>query len=206
MTRKLKTLGIAMVAVLAMSVVVASAAQAASFTGTPGAVSGKQEGKHEFKTKAGTVKCNTANFTGVAVASSPTQLVTPTYGGCLLGGAVEATVTMNECTYTLSAVTGAVTINCPAGKQIEVDLKEVNCKIDIKAQTVGTLTYTNTIGTGNIAGNKILAHINVTGIHYVLTGTKEKCGVEPGTYTDGTYTGTALFESTVAGGFVEWHA
>lgn len=192
MTRKLKSVGIAMVAILAMSAVVVAAAQAATFTSTKaGAISSEQTTKHEIKTKAGTIKCSSVTFSGVAALSSSTQTLTPTYSGCLLGGVLEVTVTMNGCDYLMNA-SGTIQIACPAGKSIQFDLKEVNCTIHLYSQVLGSASYSNFGGHRTVTYNTSIAH-------YELTGTLAGCGVPPGTYTDGTFKGASTEKSLVGG-------
>jgi hypothetical protein len=119
MTRNLKALGLALVAVCAMGAVMASAASAQgklTSTGpftlvgeqTPGEVS-----KNQLGAFGSTVHCKTAHFTGHKSESTTTPkellasgataaTVTGLYGGCTDGTGRPATVSMTDCDYTLT--------------------------------------------------------------------------------------------------------
>ena len=142
MIRSLKTLGLALVAVLALSAVVASAASAApKLTPVPEeypvTLKGSQvEGVENILELEGTRKteCSTATLEGTfankAAAETSELTATPTYSGCvstILGNKDLTTVTMNGCDYLLKStattegtiktegweVTGSVEIKCP---------------------------------------------------------------------------------------------
>src|SRR3954453_13126535 len=88
MNRKIKALGLALMASLALTAVLASAASAAgTFTSssTHTILSGTQTTAHEFSAGSGfgKIKCSTATFAGTSSATSEThQTITPTYEGC----------------------------------------------------------------------------------------------------------------------------
>jgi hypothetical protein len=117
MTRNLKVLGLALVASLALSAMVASAASgsAALFTSSVGAtetakIHGEQVGTDTFTVNGIPLTCATAPVTGEAktTGSSSTYVeVTPVYGTCHaivpFIGTRTATVTMNSCRYTFNA-------------------------------------------------------------------------------------------------------
>ncbi|HST70733.1 MAG TPA: hypothetical protein VLI94_13885 [Solirubrobacterales bacterium] len=195
---KLKTLGLAMVAVLAMSAFVASAAQAqytaSSYPTTATAESSL--GNDVFTTEGGTVEC-ASHFEGTLNEASTTLTVTPTYTNCKAFGFASATVTMNGCAYVFHRVSKSssdVTIECPAGKVITIVAG--NCEVTIGAQ--GQLS---SISTSN-SGSHVNAQANVSGIHYTVTkdgflctftGTGGKTG---GTYKQGS---AVTLAPTVAG-------
>jgi hypothetical protein len=183
MIRKFKTLGIAMVAVLALSAVVASAASAANFTASKYPTAGTAEsalGNDDFKTEAGSVECKAHFLTGSLSEPAASITVTPTYTGCKAFGFLNATVNMNGCDYTFYT-TGVVDVKCPAGKSIIITAS--TCETTVPAQTgLSTVDLKNN-GTG------ISAQATVTGIKYNVTkdgigcpfgGTGEKTGA---TYT-----------------------
>jgi len=166
MIRKFKTLGLAMVAVLAMSAFVASAAQAqytaSSYPTTAKATS--EVGNDVFTTEGGTVECK-SEFSGTLSEASSTLTVTPHYTNCKAFGFATATVTMNECNYIFHRVTGEsseVTVNCPAGKVITVVAG--NCEATIGTQA-GKLS---SVATSN-SGSHVNAQANVTKIAYTVT-------------------------------------
>jgi len=168
MIRNLKVLGLAFVAVLAMSAVVSSAAQAVpSFTCSayPCSATGENKaGSETFTTPGGTVQCD-SHFTvekyrtttgeGVPSPGSPTVTVTPKYTNCVAFGFLGATVSMNDCDYEFHATEqlGAghyvhhVYINCPTGKAITIVAG--TCEV-----TVGTQSLTD-VTTLNLAGGSV---------------------------------------------------
>jgi len=199
MTRTLKSLGLAVVAVLAMSAVVASAAQAqattakftsmgkypATFTGANGA------GQETFKTEAGTVEC-ASSFHGVTGEATQTVEVSPTYTGCVAFGFLNATVSMEGCKYTFKLTTtlinphryqAHVNVHCPAGKTIKI--VSATCEVSIGAQTGLT-----TVDLQNSADTKsILVTPTVGGISYTVVKDGFGCPFAgTGAKTGATYT------------------
>jgi hypothetical protein len=161
--RNLKALGLAVVAVLAMSAFVASAAQASNFTAAkyPTVIKGVQiNGEHNF-TAAGTgVKCKEAAFSGEATGPTKDLTISAAYGTCkdeIFG--LSATVTMNGCNYTFTEpASGEVDLVCPAGKIVEVHAS--TCTITVFPKNgLKTSTYTN-------GASDVTLKANVTGIEY----------------------------------------
>ncbi len=135
MIRNFKALGLALIAVFAMSALVASAAQAAAgeFTAEsyPVTLTGSQVGTNTLTVGNGArvVSCTTASATGTLAGTSTTLTLTPSYSGCTSTGALPATVTVNGCDFSLTSNTvtattgtGSATVACPAGKEIIVDI------------------------------------------------------------------------------------
>jgi hypothetical protein len=134
MTRIMKTLGLALVAVFAMSAVASSASakdlgsHAALFTaGVAAGVQAKIDseqiavGGNTFTLTSGLkFTCATVKAQGVAVTAGPSSTyvkVTPIYEGChvvVAGLTKTATITHNECQYTYNLTT-TTTENTPAG-------------------------------------------------------------------------------------------
>jgi hypothetical protein len=177
MNRKLRVLGLALVAVFAMSVVAASAAQAAQFTSSSaGPISGEQIGEvNEFTTDVGQVECEIGTFTGTAATAASTQTINANYEECLVGGLVPATVSMGTCDYLFKA-TGKVDVVCGVGGKITVLAGK--CTITVGPQTeLGNVTYENN-------GSHLLVKAAVTGIKYTLdTGCNPTGERSNGTYT-----------------------
>jgi hypothetical protein len=146
MIRKLRTLGLALMAVFAISVVAASAASAQNgiFTSDgPATLIGTQTGtelENSITVFGKKLVCPKATYTGHKVNATPHEPIpngatevtlTPHYGVCSLEGFL-ATIDMNGCDLTLAikATTGVVadqynlhtTINCPVGKHIVATL------------------------------------------------------------------------------------
>jgi hypothetical protein len=189
MVRKFKALGLALVAVFAMSAVIATAAQASAGTlttfpaGKTVVVTGEQIGEHVFTFTDHPVggvfnsfKCKKAIFDGVGtVATGATSVtVTPTYSECTAFGQ-PATITHNGCNYVLS--TGAATaggwhvntaLSCPAGKFIEIHTGV--CAMTIAAQ--GPLTTSEVTNSGAAAPETamdLLLHLKITATTYTVT-------------------------------------
>jgi len=196
--RNLKVLGLAFVAVLAMSAVVASAASAAKFNANSGGedvIVHAKGSNHKFTTNAGAINCETATFLGTGFITPPTSTldVSPSYGGCefllVLGVAVE----MNGCTYHFNepqstgnpaVFTGTVNVVCPVTEGVEdkIRFSAAGCTVTVGSQSnLGTVTYTN-------EGGVVHVEANITGIKYTQSGT---C-LPNGTFTNGTYKGTAI--------------
>jgi hypothetical protein len=116
MTRKLKTLGLALVAVFALGAISASTASAttepiAHFTSSeyPSYIEGNQIGNHTLTTPVGTITCKKVHSTSKThelTEASTSLRITPAYSECItktaLGATYPTTVTLNGCTYTFT--------------------------------------------------------------------------------------------------------
>lgn len=164
MIRNFKVLGLALVAVLAMSAVVASGASA-QFTSNsyPTSVTAVSElGNDVFKIDGASVECK-GHFTGSAGGPTTEITINAEYTNCKAFGFASANVAMNGCDYIFHS-NGAVDVECPAGKTIVITAG--NCEVDVGTQTgLNKVTLTND-------GNHIKAQANVSGI----TGTVTKDG------------------------------
>jgi hypothetical protein len=191
MLRNLKTLGLALVAVLAMSAVVASAASAANFTAAsyPVTYSGSQAATepHVFIADGYETTCKNAEFSGSASAASSTATLTPTYSECTAFG-LSATVDMNGCSYTFhlaSTSKADADLNCPAGAEVEIVAGGGSCVAHIPpfAKPLGSVAISNVHP--NIRGEA-----NVTGISASLTDENFFCPFQGNTTVkNATYTG-----------------
>jgi hypothetical protein len=172
MSRKLKMLGLAFVAVLALAALLSSAASAANYTASSYPTTGTAEsalGNDVLTTEAGKVECK-SHFEGTLSSASSSLTVVPKYTGCKAFGFLEATVTMNSCDYPFTEPTGSsdsysanLDISCPFGKVIEVTAG--TCKMTIGAQTgLSSVAITNNTGAGDVT-----VKANVTEIHYTVT-------------------------------------
>jgi len=207
MIRILKSLGLALVAMAAMSAVVASASQASEYTCSAYeclATGSNTAGNETFTTPGGTVQCNshytvekegTTNATGIT-GPTTTVTVTPTYTGCKAFGFVNATVNMMGCDYVFHSgsliVAGrynnSVSIVCPAGSG-PITITAGTCVVDVPAQ--GPLTN---VETENLAGGTLTVKPNVTGITLNVTTDGFGCPF-PGT---GHFTGSFHGDVTLA--------
>jgi hypothetical protein len=202
MSRNIKVLGLALVAMLAMSAVVASAASATAFSfkaeKVPTQLTGKQHnGNDIFTTDAGKVECTEATYAGEQKVTPTNEvLVTPTYSGCTAFGFANTPIDVNGCQYRFTTVTkesgnfeGSADIVCPAGKVIEVTA--FGCTVTIGSQTgLKKVTYTN-VGAGTT--REVTVDVNLTGIVYVEDpGFFNTCANNKVTTSNGTYVGAGL--------------
>jgi hypothetical protein len=193
MIRNAKVLGLAIVAALALTAVMASAASATNFTAAsyPVKISGTQSESHKFTVGGGTVTCTTATFSGEATAASETLTMVPTYSNCTAFGFVGAKVTgfsSTGCDYTFYSG-GNVDLDCASG---HVTIDAGDCTVTLepgKNQSLHENVYTNNTPTSG----KVTVHSNVTGIHATVID-DGFCVITPGTYTNATYTGTTVVE------------
>ena len=197
MTRNLKVLGLAFVAVLAMSAVVANAASAANFVASkyPATFTGSNtKGTEKFHTEAGDVECD-SHFEGTESGASSTATAHPTYTNCEAFLGLSATVDTTGCNYVfhLTSTTAATTdVECAEGKVITVTAG--TCKLTIGAQTGLTSTALAA------SGGKITVSPNVSSIKYTVTQDGFLCPFGgTGSKTDGTYTGSVTIANTASG-------
>ncbi len=209
MTRKLKALGLTLVAVFAMSVVGASAASAEMFVFTSAAaehttttLSGSQVGATNIAVDGGTVSCGTVKFSGTMTSNTALEVgLVPAYSSCTFnGGAV--TIDMNSCEFVFGAVE-------KEGSNYEVE-NRVDCaksteSIAITAKVAGILKCTVDIGeqeglkkitvSNEGSPTKLHASIGLSGIKYSQTA-----GIGAGhcetleNTTNGTYEGVETIE------------
>jgi len=209
MIRKFKALGLALVAVFAMSVVASSAAQAATgFNWDSGVTLLKASAiePQKFTTTAGTVECaevvGDAAVSGTTATSVTTTSITyrqtSTNENCPtnFGSFITAKIDMNGCNFRFNAGTtvagnndkleGTADIICPVGAQIQVTAS--NCTIDIGSQNgLGPVYYENNT---TASPKDVVINPQITNIVYTQTpvGSFLPCGSFTN-HTGGTYTG-----------------
>jgi hypothetical protein len=195
MNRKLKALGLALAAVMALAAFSGSASAAEFHSEVAHTqISGNQVGSDVFTTNAGTVKCSETTYSGTqttGVTSSESK-VTPKYGGCTAFGFIGATIDVNGCTYIFTPNTEpSLHIVC-GEKPIEVTTP--TCVVTVGSLTVNHgVVYTNE-GAGT--SRDIRVKVNLTGLTYTQHNKSfPNCTGGAGTFTNGTYTG----EATVKG-------
>jgi hypothetical protein len=219
MTRNLKLLGLALIAVFATSAVTTSVASADTFT-TEGGVSvfvtGKQTGAGDvLTTTAGTAKCKEIIYAGAGIPSGSTTFsIFPNYpektGGvqnCTAFG-FPAVVNPNGCTFLFhigAATTGTMDIVCAAGKEFTITASAgltTKCVVHIPAQTgLGTITYKNS---GSGSTREVEIAINISTLKYAHTSAKaEASGLgscTAGSATNGSYVGSFNLTGETSGG------
>jgi hypothetical protein len=204
--RKLKALGLALVAFGAIGAAAAATASAnyniASVAG--GTISGTQTNTHEIHLDLGTVKCTSATFTtSQATETADTLTILPSYDGCTLAG-VKVTFHLNKCHYlytkptTTDALNPPVTTHeilhskCDTGKEGEENVSAVTIKdksglgCEVK---IGEQETKGTIMTTNEAAGTVLVESNVEGISYTWTAGCPNAGGKAGSSSNGKYTG-----------------
>jgi hypothetical protein len=195
MIRALKTMGIALTAVFAVSGVAVSSASANPFFHSEFAgifLTGGQTGAvaNVLTTDLGEMKCKVVRFSGSQGAMTTTTMtLKPKYEECKVG-MTNATVTLNGCAYTFhleeqaEPIEARMGIECPfAGGKIEIHVGE--CTITVPEQEPRkTVTFTNE---GEGTTRSVVADLNVSGIHYIEHGAG--CASQTQTTENGTYTG-----------------
>jgi hypothetical protein len=164
MTRKFKTLGVALFAVLALTAVMASAASAAQYTASSYPTTGTGEsglGNDTFITEAGAVECK-SHFEGTLASASEDLTVTAKYTNCRAFGFLEAVV--SHCKYTFTSPTGS-------GDNYSASLHVVNAPCTITAGTCEvSVPVQNNLSkvsiTNNTAAGDVSVQANVEGIAY----------------------------------------
>jgi hypothetical protein len=188
--RNIKALGLALVAVFAMSAVIASAAQAEQSyrsSGTPTELSGTQVATNKFHVPgAGTVECTGANFTGTVTGTAVSTLeVHPTYSNCVAFGFAGTHITTTGCNYkfdTPVANQAAVHVLCTGTNTIKITPTFFGASVC--TVEVGSQTPTGVVDLANNAGKTdVLVTSTVTGISHTAG-----CGASAA--ADGEYTGS----------------
>jgi hypothetical protein len=182
---RVRTIGLALVAVLAMSAVAAASASAHEFVATASGetITGSAKENQVFTTKAGKVTCTALKVTSgkTTGTKAKTQVATIGYEKCTAFG-LEAKITAAE--YEFNAEIGPGT---PKNVKIlkAITITAPLCTVTVPVQTVGEVTYKNvTSGTKK----EIELVPNVTGI--TSSGSGLACSYA--SESKGTYTGTSL--------------
>jgi hypothetical protein len=199
--RKLKVIGLALVAIFAFTAL-ASAASAAEFesASTNTTIKGEQSTKNVFTVNSRTVECNKATFTGFQAATKAATLeVHPEYSECT-GFGLPATVTTTGCNYKFNSptgstpnFTGSVNIVSASGETCSnITVAVAGCTVKIGPQgPLSGISY-------NANGSTVTVTSNVTTIAANVEGSVLICGTN-GART-GTYTGTVLTKGFNSGG------
>lgn len=193
MLPNLKTLGLALLAVLVLGSAATSTASATPqfhFESGHTIITGQQTTANALAFDVGVVKCGVAQFGGTsAVFTTTTITLTPTFDNCLLNEEEEVTFTHNGCSFVFHLgantehLTGTMSIECPANEVIEIDAPE--CTITVPSQgNLGTVTFTNE---GAEMTRSVVFDLGIAGIDYAEDGAG--CANEEESTNNGTYTG-----------------
>jgi hypothetical protein len=202
---RVRILGVALVAVFALSVVAASSASAFTlFLSHPAnqMVTAGQKGKHKFTVGGASVECNKATFLGNAPGLEFTLFkTTAAYSECTAFGFVGSSVRMNGCEYQLH-IGGVVDVeNCETGKEIEIEVNNGGpCILKMPAQSgLKSVTYANVTGANGRASVEIkIAVKSITG-----TSNGQGTGCPAAGAVTGEYTGSSVAEGAEGGVLVD---
>ncbi len=164
MIRKLKVLGVTLVALAAFGAI-ASGAQAAtaafSSTAESTTLAGSASETSKFTTTAGTIECSEASFGGTATGKKLTKvpITSVSYGGCKFLGFINVAVEMRGCHYEFTA--GTLTSSGHSTGTAAV--VGSNCNTEPIRFAAGSLCTVTVGATGNSA---------LTSINYENSGTK----------------------------------
>lgn len=214
MMRNLKVLGLALVAMLAMSAVASSMASADTFTGesSPVALTGSQEGNDVFTITAGNTTCKEVIYTGTSASGVTTVTAIPQYPEKTASGAQNCTslglpalVHSNGCSYLFhigAGTEGTLDIKCPEGKEVTVTAGynvTTKCTIHVPAQTgLSKLTYSN-VGTATGPTREVLVEAAITNLKYSHTKGTGLGACTAGSGTTGSYAGQARVTGEIDG-------
>lgn len=194
MSRQLRVLGLALLALVAFGAFNAVGAQAGTFTAGayPATVTGSAVGMHLLGTELGVMEC-APTFDGELAAASEELTLTPTYGTSCKLGAKEVHVTNNGCDFRLHAgntlvedrVAGTMDIICPEGMAIDFEITSMPiCHLTIPGQAgLSSLVFTN-----RTMAKDVDLDFGIVELVYHLGG---NCPGGPATYANGTYGGTS---------------
>jgi len=185
--KRIKFVGLALVAVCAISVVAAAGASAHNFTASEvGALTGKSLQTQRFHTSAGNVECTALKATGTSALKSLTQEASVSYTGCTAFGLAAKVSTVK---YLFNADGTASVLNT-------VTITATACTVTVpssKNQNLGLLKY-------KTVGKLVELEPTVKGI--TSTGTGAAC-----TYAEesnGTYGGNSNVGLANGTGSVGW--
>jgi hypothetical protein len=202
MSRKLKVIGVAALAVLAVSAVSPSVAQAEFTSAVEDTfLKGEQKTTNVLTTASGEVKCTTATFEGTMKGTaagglgftSQTAKVHPTYSGCTAFG-FAAEINTNSCEFELTAEGKVSVLNCPSTAPIKINIPIAGCNITVANQgPLSGVSYSN-----EGSPSSILVTETVTGITFTSSG--GACGSSS---SNGKFTGSALTKGFSDAGHTE---
>jgi hypothetical protein len=196
MVRNLKTLGLTLVSILAigaLSVPMASAADLSTALASKAWVTGTSHNTRITFTGGPSFECTTSSLIGTIDSKSPeTMTMLPLYKGKVVetphtsNGCTGLTIAMNDCHYRLTGDTDAkdfeqtdatFSIQCPENKAIETTLSGCPLKIPSQTPTAGGVTYANL--PNHSGGSAIQVTTTVTGITYTAPELCTVIGIPP---------------------------
>ena len=212
MSRKFKALGLAMLAVFAMSAVAAQGASAASSLTAesyPVTLTGTQTNIHKFQlTALGlSTECEISKFTGTSASAAAGTAVTvhPAYEKCKAFG-LSATIDTEGCDFivhpgaTLAAdkYTGTIDVECSGANVIKITAGIIGnrCEVQVGSQT--GLSSGEAVNNTAASPKDIDLTAAVTGITYKITKDEGTCPLSKvgETFSDGDYNGSVTIKGS----------
>jgi hypothetical protein len=221
MTRMLKILSAAALALLAVGALSVASASAAEFhsNSEKTVTTGEQdatEGNQVFVAAGSTITCKEARFEATTTTPTNTKLTFKPllttsgagtgYSNCTFFG-VPVTVNMHSCDFVFNS-NNLIDIECGAGAENYISYKATvfgaSCEVRVTTQTgLSKATYTN-IGAGTTA--EVTTDVAISGIKYDAIGSL--CNPAGLGQTNGTYTGkvtaTGEVDGTVTHTGISW--
>lgn len=197
--RKLKAIGLSVLALLAIGALSAPAAQAGEFeTGVfPATITGQHiNGPHEITTELGVMPCG-MRFEGELAEASEELTLTPEFLNCMLAGNMVDVLT-NGCDFRFNAgatlgmdmVEGSLDLICPEGSKITFGVTiagVVECVMKVPEQLgLGEVTYRTTT-----MAQDVDVDFNIEGLAYELG---PNCPVA-GAFANGEYAGESTLRA-----------
>jgi hypothetical protein len=176
--KRVRIIGLALVAVFAFSAVAAASASAfTEFVAEPlgGTFGGKALNTQVFTVKAGKTECTKATPKGeVKALKAEKEVIKVVYEGCK---ALGQKTKISEAEYEFNAKTGSVAVK----NNITITVEELGFNCTVKVGPVGNETLEKIEYANN--GKKLKAKANVAGITYTTSGGFCGEGAKTGTYT-----------------------
>lgn len=216
MLYKLKAVGLAFAASLALTAVATSTASAAEgmhfhAPSAPTVGTAHQTAPHVFKTGAGEISCGASTYEGTqGPVTSTTLTVTGTFTNCIAFGFANTHINMNGCDFEFTTPTTRMSsttytlapphVQCtPESNTIRITPTDPFFGLSVCTVTIPDQTPTegHVIARNEGSGTTRDVHVNATvdGIHYTVDGGGGLCGTTGTTHSDGEYLG----ESTLKG-------
>jgi hypothetical protein len=183
-----KKLGIAIVAVLAVTAVAGAAFSSASepeFRAESFPVTLEGSGSQKIGSAVGTVNCPTSNQTGTGKSAATWWSMKVSNSGCKIGS-LAANVEWGECEIRYYTYSGYYIV-CSGGV-VKITVISTTCVVELKPQELKSVSY-EAVGLGTKREIKILP--NITGMTYTQNS---KCPGGAGTFNNGTIGGEILLK------------
>ena len=202
MKRKIKALGLALVAALALTAVMASTASA-NFTSTAShtLLFGSQVGEHTFTAGPGigAITCKKATFNGTALGSFSSWKVKPIYDECKDSLGREVHVDEGATEYEFTSTAEKSLVHIVNGPIVLTVTGKTHCTITITSQQAkNKVSYAQ-------EGNKLKVTTATDNVHSHIAGGGFACGTTNTTSATGTYVGTTLMEGNSGNAKISVH-